>query len=731
MKLNIDSAIENSTGYTLKATFYKRSQKVLETGLILFSLEEALNSLSEMNLVMSLKTEQFVEFCEKLGVTSENLTEFFYFFTVYIQLFNSYKVPIREFSSYVNTAALQESSLSSYRLISFQAYPLPWFMQKSTNYRVYIHKKVEDIIKDIFSDFQKMSSQEFAPVFKITKAKDTSRINCIQNGESDWDFILRLLDEEDWSFFFRHKEGKHEFIIYDDIKLVNTLIENSKNRTVALNIESNTSNLEKSETNPLKELFKFQNDRISNIQFFNAGAPISFDTFDSDHRAYGKVIAKNENNAPGDHLLKAHRRNGFEGAKKYKNKDALKQIVSDKNESLQKKTNSLNKYASGRTNATHIYLGALVTAKYSEFDSRPASSSVLEISSFRVEKFQFVFSIQNAKNFNLYSELVMHPETIPYAVEHDYERNYIDGTMTAKVFGKEYELYLDKDYFIKVQLPWQYDKYSDKAEFIYARYMSPWANKKYGFFGIPRGLEEVLVVFEDGDPDLPIIIGGVYNEKRAAPVDIKTKKHVLAIYDQPAANKKNNFFQMDHKTATVDLAAAEHMRIRSFGDHLTQSKLMMSMITAKNMLSKSKEEMEFKTEKNMYSEAKEQMECKTDKFMLHEAKEHMEFKADKHMLHEAKEFMESKTDKYMRLESLEQMELSTQKNFSLQALEDIEIKTDKNIIEEAVENIKIKAGKEVTITVGTSVIKLTKEGNITVTGKKISIKGQMGEIDIE
>ena len=76
----------------------------------------------------------------------------------------------------------------------------------------------------------------------------------------------------------------------------------------------------------------------------------------------------------------------------------------------------------------------------------------------------------------------MHPETIPYAVEHDYERNYIDGTMTAKVFGKEYELYLDKDYFIKVQLPGNMINIQTKQNSIYARYMSPWANKKYGFW---------------------------------------------------------------------------------------------------------------------------------------------------------------------------------------------------------------------------------------------------------
>ena len=71
---------------------------------------------------------------------------------------------------------------------------------------------------------------------------------------------------------------------------------------------------------------------------------------------------------------------------------------------------------------------------------------------------------------------------------------------------------------------------------------------------------------------------------------------------------------MDHQSATVNLAAAQHMKIRSFGDLLTQSKLKMEMITAKNMLSKSKEQMEFKADKNMPHEAKEHMEVLTDKY---------------------------------------------------------------------------------------------------------------------
>ncbi len=123
---------------------------------------------------------------------------------------------------------------------------------------------------------------------------------------------------------------------------------------------------------------------------------------------------------------------------------------------------------------------------------------------------------------------------------------------------------------------------------------------------------------------------------------------------------------MDHKTATVNIAAAEHMRIRSFGDHLTQSKLTMKKISHKNMHSWSKEEMEFITEKNMLSTSKEQMELISKKNMLLDSKE----------------------------------------------------------------NIEIISNKEITIKSGDSIIKLDKSGNISITGKKIILKGILGELEI-
>jgi len=323
-----------------------------------------------------------------------------------------------------------------------------------------------------------------------------------------------------------------------------------------------------------------------------------------------------------------------------------------------------------------------------------------------------------------YTDLILHPADTQYGIEQEYTRNFIDGTTHGKVIADDKKIYLDEKFYIKIALPWQYDGMPVKSKFIYARYMSPWASQNYGMFVTPRHDDEVLIAFENGDPDLPIVLGSLYNPKKKYPVDFKSKKHVLTIYDQPSENKKNNFFEMDHKKATVNIAAAEHMKIRSFGDHLTQSKLKMEMITYKNMLSKSKEEMEFKTEKNMLLDAKEKIEVITEKNYHLQAKERVEIFSDKHYLLETKDQTEIKANKHISTTSLEHTEIKADKYISISCLENMELTTDKNFKLSAKEDILIESEKNIIIKAGESQIILDKSGNIIIKGKEIKIQGQ-------
>jgi len=55
---------------------------------------------------------------------------------------------------------------------------------------------------------------------------------------------------------------------------------------------------------------------------------------------------------------------------------------------------------------------------------------------------------------------------------------------------------------------------------LWARVVCPFAGKDRGAFLIPDLDDEVLVVFQNGDPSYPLVVGGLWNGASAAPVEI-------------------------------------------------------------------------------------------------------------------------------------------------------------------------------------------------------------------
>ena len=60
---------------------------------------------------------------------------------------------------------------------------------------------------------------------------------------------------------------------------------------------------------------------------------------------------------------------------------------------------------------------------------------------------------------------------------------------------------------VKLFLPWP----SDENETDWARVCTPMAGKERGIFFLPEVEDEVLVVFEHGDPRRPVVLGGLWN----------------------------------------------------------------------------------------------------------------------------------------------------------------------------------------------------------------------------
>lgn len=66
---------------------------------------------------------------------------------------------------------------------------------------------------------------------------------------------------------------------------------------------------------------------------------------------------------------------------------------------------------------------------------------------------------------------------------------------------------------VKVRFPWL----SDENESAWARIATPMAGNKRGLYVLPEVDDEVLVVFEHGDPRYPFVLGALWNAKDVPP----------------------------------------------------------------------------------------------------------------------------------------------------------------------------------------------------------------------
>jgi type VI secretion system secreted protein VgrG len=94
----------------------------------------------------------------------------------------------------------------------------------------------------------------------------------------------------------------------------------------------------------------------------------------------------------------------------------------------------------------------------------------------------------------------------------------VQVSLTALVVGPPGEdIYVDAIGQIKVQFHWDRDGVYDDRSSCWIRTMHAWGGAGWGAQFIPRVGMEVVVVFEGGDTDKPMVLGCLYNGTHPPP----------------------------------------------------------------------------------------------------------------------------------------------------------------------------------------------------------------------
>ncbi len=116
------------------------------------------------------------------------------------------------------------------------------------------------------------------------------------------------------------------------------------------------------------------------------------------------------------------------------------------------------------------------------------------------------------------------PAEMPYPPARP-KRKSVQVSLTATVVGPPgEEIHVDPSGQIRVQFHWDREGRYDDRSSCWIRTLQPWAGAAWGHQFIPRVGMEVVVVFEGGDPDKPMVLGSLYNGTHPPPFQLPQNK---------------------------------------------------------------------------------------------------------------------------------------------------------------------------------------------------------------
>lgn len=122
------------------------------------------------------------------------------------------------------------------------------------------------------------------------------------------------------------------------------------------------------------------------------------------------------------------------------------------------------------------------------------------------------------------------PVGLPFRPTRVTAKPVIHGTQSARVTGPSgEEIFTDRYGRVKVQFPWDRQGKGDASSSCWVRVAQPTAGGGLNAIFLPRVGQEVIVAFEEGDPDRPIIVGSVYNAAQMPPYGLPAQKMVSGL----------------------------------------------------------------------------------------------------------------------------------------------------------------------------------------------------------
>lgn len=397
----------------------------------------------------------------------------------------------RTIHGFVRSLQQGDQSEGGLRRYMLTVVPGLWLLSQNQHHRIWENKNVLDIISDLVSPLASIQSLDDS---KLSANDYPKRALCIQYGESDFEFLSRLLAQDGINYYFEHSDGKHTLVLAD-----------AAGHFFASDADALWSGVVKGHQRQ-NSLFSWSDDIA-----FHTGQVSLCDynehTPTNKHQAQARTVTDlpNIGLCQSELVFGYPRETGDDGKTNFTPKHKTRRA-----ERLMEAWESSACVSHAQSNCPNLLPGA----KFQKKDISGAAQGEFLVT--RIEHrasdcqdagmvYSNQFTCQSAK-------IAPRPQATGF-------RPSILGTQTATV--KEVRATAsgqDKLAQVRIQFHW-----AATHATCWVRVGQLMAGNKWGSYFVPDVGQEVIVTFVDGDPDRPLITGVLYNANQVAPPYTKTQ----------------------------------------------------------------------------------------------------------------------------------------------------------------------------------------------------------------
>ncbi|MDM0054670.1 type VI secretion system Vgr family protein [Variovorax fucosicus] len=427
-----------------------------------------------------------------------------------------------------------------------------WLLTKRVNSRILQEKKVLEVLDAVFED---------SPIKRFKKLKSDGVIGthnprryCVQHMESDYQFISRLLEEEGIYYWFDAHDAPGTMYLADAADVAHDKL-------------------------PVTDTLRYMEYGASDARFNEISRWVSarqfdtgkYDTRDSDFKAIGKKLGSKRDTSD-DHELADFEAFEFPGG--YFSTDDADNTAKVRGEELiarrdrhwaitrwpdvaAGKTFKFERAPDGTSNGDYLIASCYFVITHPGYEGLAENAGNVQRLG-RVLRELMTDDAINEDTSAIVRDLATAtpdlalprrgqsiflvtalPADMPYRPPRTTPRVTMPGPQSAIVVGpKGDELHVDKHGRVKVQFHWDRYGESNEKSTCWVRVSQPMAGNTWGGYFMPRIGQEVIVDFLNGDPDRPIIVGRVYNDKQPVPYDSPTQSG-FKTRSTPGGNSNN------------------------------------------------------------------------------------------------------------------------------------------------------------------------------------------------